>query len=277
MAEAFQKLSRGGWTGYAVADLPRDLLIRLVECPELPLRMGPAETVKAGNSALVVRASLPIGERLVSVAYKRVRRKTWLKRLTQAAGSNRTLRTFLAGHHLLEAGIATARPLAVIVPSRFDLTAPTWVATEWLDGAEDLARLAARWRRLGSRDRQTAAKVVAVAIGELLGMMHRRGITHRDLKPQNLMVRLELEGRLATAFLVDLDGVGVVGRVSDPVRWRNLSRLAIGEGGWQDFGPATRRRFLIAYLRATGCSVSWKAAWRELSAASAARNARRAA
>ena len=275
MSEPFQKVSRAGRTAYAVADLPRDLLLRLVECPDLPLRMGPADTIKAGNSALVVRATLPAAGRMISVAYKRVRRKTWLKRLTQAAGSNRTLRTFRAGHRLLAAGVLTARPLAVIVPSRFDLTAPTWIATEWLEGAEDLAAFAKGFR-LGA-DGAVRAKAVATAVGTLLGRMHAAGITHRDLKPQNVMVRFDLRSQTAEAFLMDLDGVGFPVRLSRAERWKNLSRLAIGENGWRRFGPGTRGRFLSAYLAAAGAPMAWKAASRELAAVAQARENRRQA
>lgn len=277
MSGPFQTLSRGGRTGSAVVELPRDLLIRLVECPELPLRMGPAETVKAGNSALVVRAQLPIGERLVPVAYKRVRRKTWAKQLTQLLGPNRTLRTFRAGHRLLEHGIATARPLAVIVPSRFDPTAPTWVATEWLDRAEDLAAFAGRCRRLSPGQLSRAARGIANALGELLGRMHAAGVSHRDLKPQNLMVRYDLGAGAAEAFVIDLDGVRFPGRIGGSLRWKNLSRLAIGEHGWREFGRSVRLRFLLAYCEAAGVRMPWKAAWRALAAATAERQGRRRA
>lgn len=271
----FQTWSRGGRTGYAVPEFPGELLAQLVATPELPLMAATTTTVKAGNSALVVRAMLPLAGRNVAVAYKRVRRKTWLKRLTQATGTNRTLRTFLAGHRLLAAGIPTARPLAVLVPSRFDLLAPAWIATEWLEGAEDLTVFAVRCRA-GNLTTE-AVRAVSATVGGLIGRMHAAGITHRDLKPQNVMVRWDESIERAEAFAVDLDGVGFAARVGEATRWRNVSRLAIGEEGWRAFGPACRKRFLDAYLAEAACTSDWREAWRALSAASQGRVARRAA
>jgi len=125
---------------------------------------------------------------MASVAYKRIRRKTVLKKLTQAITRNRTLRTFLMGHRFLQYGIATARPFAVIVPSRFDVASPSWLVTEWVDG-ETVARFAERITQLAPSAQKSAADAAAIALGDLIGRMHAAGITHRDLKSQNLMLR----------------------------------------------------------------------------------------
>ncbi len=274
---ALQTLTRGGRTVHAVADLPRDLLVRLAECPELPLRMGPAETIKAGGSSLVVRAELPIGGRRVSVAYKKARRKTWIKRLTQLLGRNRTLRSFRAGHRLLELGVATARPLAVVVPGRFDGASPTYLAAEWLEGTEDAAAFGRRCLKLSPRERQRRSAAAAEAVGTLLGRMHAGGVAHRDLRAENLMVRhVPATGRV-DAFLIDLDGISFRRSLDDRLRWKNLSRLGICLDGWRAFGPGTRQRFLWAYLAAAGGRIDRKAASERLTAATADRQARRAA
>lgn len=317
MAARFQKITRRGWTAYAVADFPRDLLIRLVECPDLPLRSGPAETIKAGNTALVVRASLPMHAGMTSVAYKRIRRKTALKKLTQAITRNRTLRTFLMGHRFLQHGIETARPLAVIVPSRFDVAAPSWLATEWVDG-ETVADAATRLPQLAPSAQKSFADAAAIALGTLLGKMHAAGITHRDLKSQNLMLRSavaspRVAGAVAhanapvrdlrsqprdeatpyattgaycpshpadeamRAAVIDLDGAAFAGPAVSLRRWKDLARLAADAESWPVVRHTTRMRFLVAYLNAAGSKDDPKSAWRRVSACVTARQQRRAA
>jgi tRNA A-37 threonylcarbamoyl transferase component Bud32 len=270
----FQKISRGGWTAYAVAEFPRDLLIRLAECPDLPLRTGPAETIKAGNTSLVVRASLPMHAGMTSVAYKLIRRKTVLKKLTQAITRNRTLRTFLMGHRFLQHGIATARPLAVIVPSRFDVASPSWLATEWVEG-ETVASFAERVAQLTPSARKTAADTAAIALGTLLGKMHAAGITHRDLKSHNLMLRRGIDGEIRAA-VIDLDGAAFAGRAVSLRRWKDVARLTADAESWP-VSHATRMRFLNAYLRDAGLRDEPKSAWRRVRGYVTTRQRRRAA
>ena len=274
MPPSIQTVSRGSRTVYAAAELPRDQLLRLVEYPELPLNRGPAEIIKAGNSALVVRTELALGPLMKSIMYKRVTRKTWVKQVTQSLGVNRTLRTFLVGHKLLERGVPTARPLAVIVPGRFQLGEPSYLATEWLTGAENLDACV-RSKHTGQ---SRSIRAIANATGELLGKLHAAGAAHRDLKSQNLMVRYAAQTATADLFAVDLDGVSFPAQLTDSIRWRNLSRLAVCEQGWKRFGPATRLRVLQAYLTAAGRSrAEWKREWRGIAAATAVRQERRAA
>lgn len=275
MVARFQKITRRGTTAYAVADFPRDLLIRLAECPDLPLRSGPAETIKAGNTALVVRASLPMHAGMTSVAYKRIRRKTALKKLTQAITRNRTLRTFLMGHRFVQHGIETAQPLAVIVPSRFDVAAPSWLATEWLDG-ETVADAATRLEQLSPSAQKSIADAAAVSLGALLGKMHAAGITHRDLKSQNLMLKREADSETRAA-VIDLEGAAVAGPAVSLRRWRDLARLAADAESWPIVSQTTRMRFLAAYLNAARLKDDSKSAWRRVSGFVTARQRRRAA
>jgi tRNA A-37 threonylcarbamoyl transferase component Bud32 len=201
---------------------------------------------------------------MTSVAFKRVRRKTLLKRLTQALGPNRTLRTFRAGHRLLAAGVATARPLAVIVPSRWDLAAPSWIVTEWLDGARDLAQFSPRT--------SGEASAAAAAVGKLLGRMHAAGWAHRDLKPQNLLVRFTTGNDEAQAFVIDLDGARFVRRVPERIRWKNLARMLDARDGWLADSDI-QERILQSYLESGGPSIDSVRARSLVSQAVAARRA----
>ncbi|MCA9069362.1 MAG: hypothetical protein KDA84_10585, partial [Planctomycetaceae bacterium] len=49
------RLKRWRGMGYAVEGISRDTLIRLIDFPELPLRIHTRDTIKAGRSALLVR------------------------------------------------------------------------------------------------------------------------------------------------------------------------------------------------------------------------------
>ncbi len=280
MSETFQTHSYHGRTGLAVADLSHDVLVRLVERPEFPLRGDPVTPIKDGDGVLVVKANLDLKTGSVPIAYKRVHRTTLLKRLTQTVGPIRARQAFRAGHRLLEHGIATARPLAVVMPSRFDTTAPTWLAAEWVNDAVDLATYFSRNRQgdSSSGQREEAARV-AVAVGRLIGRMHAAGFAHRDLKPQNLMVRCGRRPEDVEVIAIDLDGVRRVGRISTQRRWKNLSRLAIGDRGrgWPGLDRAVQGRFLAAYLDAAKFPLPFREAWRNLAAVTAARHARRAA
>ncbi|HUG90224.1 MAG TPA: lipopolysaccharide kinase InaA family protein [Planctomycetaceae bacterium] len=297
------RLVRAQRIGYADRDFPRDCLIRLIDFPDLLLRTGMRETIKAGRSALVVRAEVPIAGRMQAVAYKRVRRRTWLKTLTSFAQPNRALRAWRLGDELLARGIATPRPLAVIVPRWFAFRRESWLATEWLEGACKLtAFLDGEARRTefhsvrdaGPRDAGDASgvgrtgspsygegqggrtgspsyggscrsRILAAAgcVGRLLGRMHAAGIAHRDLKASNLL--LGTAGGELRAWVIDLDGAAVQPRVSSGRRLRNLARLVVGLAGRREVTHTARLRFLRSYLNAAGDSpAAWKSTWRGL-------------
>ena len=268
------RLARSRGIGYAVSEFSHACLIRLIDYPEMPLRISTREIVKAGHSTLLVRTELPIGNRLVPVAYKRVRRRNWLKSLTVLFRTNRTFRTWQLGHALLNRGIATARPLAVITSRRHEMGRPTFLAAEWIEGALDLYAYSQWIDQLPPWLRTDRLKAAAESLGRLVGRMHARNVSHRDLKSGNLL--LVDRGPTVKAYVIDLDGAALRKRVPRSLRLRNLTRLVIGLKSCAHIQNSIRLRFLKAYLLEVGDdSWQWKDVWRQLATLSDARSARK--
>ena len=262
----------GRYAVHADPEIPAQLVSRLLADPSFPLSETNARIVKNGDTTLVVRAEWPIDGRLLPVAYKCVRRLTWLKRLTQAVGTNRTWRTWCGGKRLEELGIPTARPLLIVLPGRWNWRWPSWIANEWLDDARDVGGLVREHGRAGSEVRLDE---LARLLGDALGRLHRAGGTHRDLKPENVMACLAGTKKSAGVWLIDLDGLRFRRRVSRRRRWRDLSRLAVGIDEAGGVRGTLRLRFLRAYLKAFG-EGDWKSDWRALQRATQRRAAKRA-
>lgn len=249
--------------GHAVACFSRACLIRLIDFPQMPLRLATGEVIKSGRSALLVRVELPVGGRMTSVAYKCVRRRTWLKKMTVLVRTNRTLRTWRIGHELLRRGIATARPLAVIVPHRFDFTNHSYVVHEWIERGLNLRDWCWWASELKPGQRHHVMRSAATSLGDLLGRMHSQHVSHRDLKPGNML--LVSAGRNVHSYVIDLDGVSIHKSLSQGLRLRNLSRLVVGLSELPRLDRTVHLRFLRAYLRAVGNGVDrWKGTWKSL-------------
>ncbi len=262
--------------GVSVAECSRGCLIRLIEYPELPLRLGVRETIKTGRSSLVVRAEMPIGPRMISVAYKRFRRRNWWKRMTSLLRRRRAVRAWRLGHAMRHRGIATPRPLVAIVPRALSREIDSFLVTEWIDGctAYEVPRKIAD---LPESHRPAAAKAVAEIVGRLLGRMHAAGFSHRDLKPGNVMIAGEFHNpESLQASLVDLDGVTRFRFVSRRRRATNLARLAYGFAETPGVTPALMRRCLAAYLEnGSETHWHWKDCWKAVRRAVIARRKKR--
>lgn len=256
-------LRRSGGVGRAAKDFPRDVLIRVIDHPELPLRAQTRDIIKVGRTAVVVRAEMPLRSRMVSVAYKQVHRRTPLKVLTAILGGNRTLRSWRMGRKLLAADIPTARPLAVITPRWHRPDQPSYIVTEWIVGGENITQLGERLMQLSPRDRRRHLDEAAEVLGRLIGHLHAAGFSHRDLKAGNVMV-IPRAGRLQAA-VIDLDGVSEWWRVPIGLRLRNLARFVVGAETSIKLSHGVRLRFLRAYLAASGLTKrDWQPIWRRL-------------
>jgi len=246
------RLVRLRGVGVSVPEFSRACLIRCIDYPELPLRTSIRETVKCSRSSLVVRAEVPLGDRLVSIAYKRFRRRNTWKVVSGVFKPCRAFHGWRTGNLLRDEGIATPRPLFAIAPRSPARRIDSYLATQWITG-ESLHQALSAISKLPSRDGGAALRAVAERVGTLLGRLHRRGFRHRDLKPGNLMITGDIHSpETLAAILVDLDGVSRKGRVNRRMRIRNLARLWMGFDPRSEFRRVVGDHLLRSYLAACG-------------------------
>ncbi len=238
-------------------------LSRLLEDPDEPLEGNLHRPVKLGHSTVIVEAELPLADRPVHVAYKRYRPRNWWKALLGFFRRSRAVRGWCAGHALLLRGIATPRPLAVCDVRRPWHRRRGYLATEWIEGAENLHLHGWRLASLSSPDRLRRAARCAESLGRLIGRMHAWQISHRDLKAANLLV-VENGAGLET-YLIDVEDVRVLRRLSFSRQTADLARLAAGMHAHPWLPRTIFRRFLNAYLgEFLPESTAWKPLWREV-------------
>ena len=240
-----------GWAAAGFEPAALAALIAADDCPD-----PAAEVMKRGNTALVLRSANGWGGVERAICWKRIRRKTWLKRLATVVRTRRTVECFDAANRLLAAGVATPAALACTAPPAWAIDRPGWLVTDWIEGTEDLAVARRRLCALPPAVAHRAAARYAAAVGGLLGKLHAAGASHRDLKPNNLLVALA-PGRTPAAWVIDLDAVTFPRRLTAGRRRRDLRRLFRDQPGL----PRTvRARFLRAYAEASG-QERWREAW----------------
>ncbi len=249
--------------GYAVKELLYSNFVSLIKFPEFPFQSTDCQIVKAGNTAFLAKIAFQIDHKTVSVAYKRVRRKNIWKKLKSFFQTNHALHCFRIGHEMLCAGIATPRPLAVLVPHRHQPNKPSYLAVQWADNAVDLETFCQQLKLQENAIAQQKVKQIAMSLGQLLGKMHSANFSHRDLKSSNLLV--QITNTTFTTMVIDLDGAAHLSHLSVKRRCWNLSRLALDIRQVQQFSLSNRLRFLKSYFsESPNLSISWKSIWKKI-------------
>jgi tRNA A-37 threonylcarbamoyl transferase component Bud32 len=262
----FQRLAAADGLAHSVRDFPSADLQRLLADPARPIHEHRHAPRKLSHSSLVMEARLPLADSPVAVAYKRSRDKSWWKaalgRLRALAHwpGGRARRGWQLGHALLERGIATPRPLAMIMPGAG--RGESFLATAWIEGALDLHQFAWRLAGLPAAERRRRTRQAAASLGKLIGRMHHWRISHRDLKGCNLLLVERLDG--VDAWLIDLDAVRIGHWLSADARARDLARLAASALAHDWLTATDRLRFLRAYLRELDQPGDWRPVWRDV-------------
>ena len=171
------------------------------------------------------------------------------------------------GHALWTRQVPTARPLVACQLRGRAGGGCGYLATEWIEGAENLHLFAWRLAVLGRQDRFRRAARCAESLGRTIGRMHACNVSHGDLKASNLLV-VERNNRLAT-YVIDGDDVRVLKRSDRRRQAADLARLATSIQAHAWISRTLVLRFVRAYRRQFPADrVDWKGLWRRAAARS---------
>ncbi len=232
----FRKVKRGALRGHAVKELPDAVLDLLTNDPDAVFAQPGVVLLKDSPSSTVA-----VTERFI---LKRFRLKKRLASLRNLLRRSPALRSWINGHALLDRGLPTARPLAVLHRRRHGLPAEGYVLFEVVEGAVALPDAVTRFDRRALADR----------LGRLLRAMHDRQVSHKDLKAPNVLVT-----PAGDPVLIDLVGVTAGRPVPELQRIRELTRLAASFVDSPAVSRTDRLRVLRAYLGAN--RGDWKVWW----------------
>ncbi|MCA9041175.1 MAG: phosphotransferase [Planctomycetaceae bacterium] len=271
---SLQRSGRQGWASYRVGS---EELEAFLKNPEALFQHSEAVTIKQSPSTLLVKVPVRFPEGEILCGYKKVFRKTWMKRLTDLfRWQDRARHSFEIGQQFLQAGIPTPEPLWVIPPLRWSWNEPAYLGFEWLPGCRDLnGQLAELTIDQFFGDKAIRKQVYSVVsmLATVLGRMHAAGFCHRDLKFSNLLV--DRTTTPVQVYVIDLDGAS--SHTGNVDRWLwNLSRFARDALQHNLISRSMRCRFLKDYLRANPTfPITWKVAWKRLGELVDKRNRRR--
>lgn len=229
--------------------------------PEQLLNTPGIEALKLSFGSVVLKTNL-FGDVGGAIVLKRVRAKSWAKRLLAPFRPSRARIGWLRGHVLLARGISTATPLFALEPRPAVWRGESYLATEWIAGARNLHLYLWELAERPRGERRERIRRGAEALGALLGKMHAYGVSHRDLKGCNLTAAEE-DGAVRW-YLLDLEGVRLQRRLSSAQRAGNLVRLAVSAEIHPCLSKSDRWRFLRAYCRAAGQRDDPAVLWRSI-------------
>ncbi len=265
--------------GWAVRDLPVEVFVRLTADPDAPCASSDRKVLKSSRSSTVVElpVELPAGVR--PGIYKRFAVTRWTDPWLATARATPAFKSWLNGHRLLECGLPTARPLAVVHRRKHGLVRECYLLTEKLPGVVELNPYVQSME--AGPDRQSRLRPLLEQLARLIRALHDRQFAHRDLKAANVLVQWEgeapAEPRILMArqeprppgsvrlFLIDLVGLGRWRKLPRSRKVQNLARLNASALRFPWVTRTDRLRFLRVYL-AWGLrgKTGWKDWWRQI-------------
>jgi tRNA A-37 threonylcarbamoyl transferase component Bud32 len=175
-------------SGYIVRDFDRDALVALFADPEAPFRRPGVEILKDSPSSTVAEFELVVNGIPRAVIYKRFRVTAWKDPWLALLRRSAALRSWVYGHGLRERDLATARPLAVLHRRHLGFAFDGFLLTEKIAGAIELHRFVLSLEKLQPAEGRANLRQRIEQVARLVRELHRRQLSHRDLKAANILV-----------------------------------------------------------------------------------------
>jgi hypothetical protein len=275
----YRRIKKAGARGFAVQDLDRAFLDGLLEDPDQPFRQPKAGLLKNSRSSTVAEVEVPSSEGPALAIYKRFRITRWMDAVKNRVRSSEALRSWISGQGLRERCLPTPRPLAVWHRYRCGLPAEGYLLTLKIPDAVELHAFLKDLALEPAGVCRQRLRGQIEHLARLIRELHRRKLSHRDLKAANVLVShtaprpadalLPDAGPIPLSFgglwLIDLVGLVAYRRLSLARRIQNLSRL--NASFWQNatLTRTDRLRFLSVYLEwGLRGRPGWKTWWRAI-------------
>lgn len=255
----FIRLRHQSNLGWAVRDLPLEYVRPLLADPDAPFQEPGSRILKDGSTSTVAEFSLSIAGKLKRVVYKRCPVVRWRDPWLAMLRSTRALRSWINGHRLLECGLPTARPLAVIHRRRGGLIQESYLLTDGLDDTVPLHKYVMSLTKLPAQARRQRLLQLVEAAAHLVQALHQRALSQRDLKAANILVRAYQPPVPPELFLIDLVGMERWRKLPRSRRVQNLGRLHASFHAHPLVTRTDKLRFLRTYL---GWGVHGKGGWK---------------
>ncbi len=286
----FRRVSSPAAKGHAVTDLDASALAELLRDPDAPFSQPGVKLLKDSRSSTVAELDMTFNGSVQRVIYKRFRvtsaKDPWVA-LLRPTGA---LRSWVMGHGLRLRWLPTPRPLLMMHRRRGRLDHEGYLLTAKVEEAEDLVEFMKRMKELPSGVRKEKLRSVLAEMARLVRDLHRRNLSHRDLKASNVLIARQSSAGLQSSsaepldhwpltasrvWLIDLVGVRRHRWLSKRRKVQNLSRLNASFVHHAALSRTDRLRFLLLYLESgLRGRKGWKDWWRQVEQATRAKIAR---
>ena len=203
---------------------------------------GPVQAIPASDFARVFRGILNFHGAEHRLILKEYLHRSFVDILKHLFIPGRAQRACIASVILHRHGIPCPPVVALGLKKLGPIPLSSVLLTEEITDAPDIyAWITQTWLNAGDSVRMIRRQFIA-ALGSTIGRMHAAGIAHGDLRPRNILARLE-SGRW-TFYLLDNERTRQFRRLPDRLRKKNLHQIGMFPLG---VSRTDRWRFFRAY------------------------------